>query len=232
MNAKLKLEALLHFFDCNRQVGHTTAMIEGLKDFPGEVIVLAADEQHARWLQRQIPGRTVISTNTPERLLAIHAAAVLDNLTVMTIASESLAHIGRLEEELAKERRLLAAERAAHQETQSRALSWRATARKLAAVMESWRVTDWFNRRETSDPVGHIVVGIEGEMAISALMEFDQKEGSSLDVPAFPRSNNFRKQFAACRADGTAVSTAQGPFDCRAETGTCSTMHCPKIKAP
>lgn len=96
MNAKRKLEAIKGFFTSCRQAGHTTSMIEGAKNTP-ETVVLAASHIQASRLKKLLPGNKVRSLNAPDCLVGLRAPVVLDNFTVLSLASESLDLIEELE---------------------------------------------------------------------------------------------------------------------------------------
>lgn len=100
MKIKQKLKLLAGFFLFNRQAGHTTAAIEGLKTVD-KGILLASNLISSRMLKQRVKGTGIAVRTLGDDLREISPDAVilLDNDTVRVICLEAVAEIERLEKQ-------------------------------------------------------------------------------------------------------------------------------------
>jgi len=96
MNAKKELITLGNYFIATRQVGHTTAMMEGAKNT--SCLILTSNQMGVDRLKTFKPKGDVISIqNVEQDLRGRNQPLLLDNEAVVTVISHALEEIRRLE---------------------------------------------------------------------------------------------------------------------------------------
>lgn len=98
MNIKNTLTEIVGYLSGNRQVGHTTAILEGAKNT--DCLVLTHNQEYANSLQQQfkIKAMSIASAGIRGRRSAI----VLDNAAVQLICSTALSLILKQERQIEK----------------------------------------------------------------------------------------------------------------------------------
>lgn len=96
---KETIREILKYYDTQRQVGHTTAMIEGVKNSP-KAIVLVNNMQHAGHVQAVAGKPLNIITTERMNLMGRNDPLVLDNFTTTEILRKALVCIVDLEVEV------------------------------------------------------------------------------------------------------------------------------------
>ena len=91
MNNRRILEELHHYFKTTRQVGHTTAMLEGAKN--SDCIVLVKNHEHRKLLERIHPGLKTTTLYSPNALRGQNKPLLIDNDTMVEILSMALHEI-------------------------------------------------------------------------------------------------------------------------------------------
>lgn len=104
MNILGILDELEAYYQHTRQVGHTTAMIEGAKNTEG-VIILAHDMKYAKKLARQCSkGATPVSLGSLEHRLRDHCRPLLiDNSAMWWLLQDAIKEIKELRFKVAKQ---------------------------------------------------------------------------------------------------------------------------------
>lgn len=99
MKIKEKLETLACYYDVTRCVGHTTAMIDGLKNTDDALVICHSNEMCKHIKQKLNPKSKVIikSINSPNILSGYKKPLLIDNCALHSILLESLHEIQRLE---------------------------------------------------------------------------------------------------------------------------------------
>lgn len=100
MSTKDQLETLARYFNLTRQVGHTTAMLEGAKNV--DCMVVAHNQQWADELKHMGARDAISLWSLKHRLMGIEAPLLLDNAAMFEICSGALAEINALEQRIAK----------------------------------------------------------------------------------------------------------------------------------
>jgi hypothetical protein len=104
MNTKIEkiLYALMQYYAVNRQVGHTTAMMEGVKNVDGKVIVLTQNLIYGNELKKLAPNVIPVSIDfLSESIVGRKNAMVLDNHAIQSITARALSEITDLRDDLA-----------------------------------------------------------------------------------------------------------------------------------
>lgn len=96
------IQALLDYYGKTRTVGHTTAMLNGVRDAP--CIVLAVNLNHAQLLQKQIPAESktesLLDVVKRGALLGEQMPLLIDNWTMVTICQDVLDELGKKDREI------------------------------------------------------------------------------------------------------------------------------------
>jgi len=103
MDVLQKLKELSAYHVSTRQVGHTTAMLEGAKNTDG-IIILAHNMDFARQLAKQCPDAIPISWQE-DGLLSLRGMRrplLIDNAAIWSILSEAAKEIQSLQAEIMK----------------------------------------------------------------------------------------------------------------------------------
>jgi hypothetical protein len=101
MKTKQILQNLRNYIELNRRVGHTTAMMRGAQNVD-DVLVLAANQNQAAMLQRELPRAEVVAITNPVCMIGKSKAMVMDNHALWEICGGALAEIERLETRIAE----------------------------------------------------------------------------------------------------------------------------------
>ena len=83
------LEELLHYYNTNRQVGHTRLMFEGVDNVANPMVITASAEQATMFASRKLhdhPGAMVVSLHDLSALRARQMPLALDNYAIWEIA--------------------------------------------------------------------------------------------------------------------------------------------------
>ena len=103
MNIKSKLEDVVRLYSGLRQVGHTTAVLEGAKNT--NAIVITHDSGMKEYIGGLTGGKTECrSINNLGSLIGIRSPIVFDNAAILELAMASLHRINQLESELSRAR--------------------------------------------------------------------------------------------------------------------------------
>jgi len=104
MNAKKQLIALGQYFDSARQVGHTTAMMDGAKN--ADCLILAHNQAGADFIKTLKPkGKVVAFPAIDRELKGQRKPMLLDNAAVVAVVQTALGEIERLERKIADMKR-------------------------------------------------------------------------------------------------------------------------------
>jgi hypothetical protein len=104
MNAKQQLINLVQYFDNSRQVGHTTAMINGAKQT--DCIIISHNYSGSEYIKTLYPkGKVVALPAIEHELKGQHQPVLLDNAAVVQVVQIALGEIERLERKITSMKR-------------------------------------------------------------------------------------------------------------------------------
>lgn len=103
---KEKLKSLAHYFLCNRNVGHTRALLEGANNVP-DTIFLTADRRTQDDIGDSAPNALPLALHKLDHLRGMNKPLVIDNGALTYLFLAAAEEIERLEEELIDARMLL-----------------------------------------------------------------------------------------------------------------------------
>ena len=102
MNPKQQLTLLANYFDLNRQVGHTTAMMNGAKET--DCIIIAHSLAGVNYLKTFQPkGKVVTMMSIYKELEDQQKPLLIDNAAISALLKTALGEINRLEGKLERE---------------------------------------------------------------------------------------------------------------------------------
>jgi hypothetical protein len=95
------LKVLADYFTHRRQVGHTTAMMEGAKKT--DCVILVQNENNIKHFRKLKPdGNFITLTSLNDKLRGNHKPIVIDNAAMSDILSYSVSRIDFLESQIAE----------------------------------------------------------------------------------------------------------------------------------
>ena len=101
---KSKLEILDEYYRINRQVGHTTAMLNGAKSDPN-IIVLVHHQTVKNWID--LPKEQIISIDCLEKLKGRISPILVDHYALQVMFSELKAELLKKDEYIEKQEKFM-----------------------------------------------------------------------------------------------------------------------------